>query len=53
MIARARADGVTTAQAADDLGRHRIAAEGGPPYRPGEPSVMRDALVARRPRFAR
>jgi leucine dehydrogenase len=51
LIARARAEGVTTARAADDLGRRRLAEEGGPPYRPGEPSVMRDALLARRPNF--
>ena len=45
VLARARAEGITTAHAADELGRRRIAAEGGPPYRPGDPSVMRDALA--------
>jgi glutamate dehydrogenase/leucine dehydrogenase len=42
---------VTTAAAADELARRRIAAEGSEPYRPGAPSVMRDALLARRTRF--
>jgi glutamate dehydrogenase/leucine dehydrogenase len=42
---------VTTARAADELARRRIADEGSAPYRPGEPSVMRDALLARRERF--
>jgi leucine dehydrogenase len=43
----ARAEGISTARAADELGRRRIEAEGKPPYRPGDPSVMREALVAR------
>jgi leucine dehydrogenase len=47
----ARAEGITPARAADELARRRIESEGGPPYRPGEPSVMRDALLARRERF--
>jgi glutamate dehydrogenase/leucine dehydrogenase len=42
---------VTTAAAADELARRRISAEGSEPYRPGAPSVMRDALLARRTRF--
>jgi glutamate dehydrogenase/leucine dehydrogenase len=42
---------VTTARAADELARRRLAAEGSEPYRPGEPSVMRDALLARHARF--
>jgi valine dehydrogenase (NAD+) len=44
-------EGVTTAHAADELARRRIAAEGTEPYRPGAPSVMHDALLARRARF--
>jgi len=48
----ARAEGVTSARAADELAARRIAAGGRSPYRPGEPSVMRDALLARRPRFS-
>ena len=44
-------DGITTAHAADELGRRRIESEGTEPYRPGEPSVMRDALLKRRRRF--
>jgi glutamate dehydrogenase/leucine dehydrogenase len=47
----ARSESLTTAAAADELARRRIAAEGAPPYRPGEPSVMRDALLERRKRF--
>ena len=47
----ARAENLTPARAADELARRRIASEGKPPYRPGEPSVMRDALLARRERF--
>ena len=43
----ADADGLTTAAAADEIARRRIATEGGAPYRPGQPSVMRDALLAR------
>jgi valine dehydrogenase (NAD+) len=46
-------DGITTARAADELGRRRIEAEGGEPYRPGAPSVMRDALLERAQRFGR
>jgi leucine dehydrogenase len=47
----ARAEGLTPARAADEMARRRIAAEGGPPYRPGDPSVMRDSLIARREHF--
>ena len=47
----AREEGITTARAADELGRRRIAVEGHAPYRPGAPSVMRDALLARHARF--
>jgi leucine dehydrogenase len=47
----AREQRITTARAADELARRRIASEGREPYRPGEPSVMRDALLARRERF--
>jgi len=47
----ARAEGITPALAADELARRRIESEGGAPYRPGDPSVMRDALLARRERF--
>jgi leucine dehydrogenase len=43
----ADAEDMTTARAADELARRRIESEGGAPYRPGEPSVMRDALLAR------
>jgi glutamate dehydrogenase/leucine dehydrogenase len=43
-------EGITAAAAADELARRRIAAEGRSRYRPGEPSVMRDALLGR---FAR
>ncbi len=43
---------MTTARAADELARRRIAAQGNEPYRPGAPSLMRDALLARRARFA-
>ena len=53
VLARAKAAGVTPARAADDLARARIAREGGPPYRPGAPAVMRDALIARHAAFAR
>ena len=51
VLALARAAGITTAAAADELARRRIATDGHAPYRPGEPSVMRDALLARRERF--
>jgi glutamate dehydrogenase/leucine dehydrogenase len=47
VLALAREEGISPARAADELGRRRLAAEGGAPYRPGAPSVMRDALVAR------
>jgi leucine dehydrogenase len=47
VFALADREGITTASAADELGLRRIAAEGGAPYRPGQPSVMRDALLAR------
>jgi leucine dehydrogenase len=47
VFALADAEGITTARAADEIGRRRIAAEGKPPYRPGDPSAMRDALLAR------
>ena len=43
---------VTTARAADELARSVVLPTKDPqPYRPGEPSVMRDALLARRERF--
>ena len=49
----ARAESITTDDAARELARRRIAHEGRDrPYLPGEPSVMRDALLARRARFA-
>jgi glutamate dehydrogenase/leucine dehydrogenase len=51
VFALAGAEGITTARAAGEMARRRIAAEGAPPYRPGEPSVMRDTLLARRERF--
>jgi leucine dehydrogenase len=51
VIAIAKEDGITTARAADELGRRRIEAEGREPYRPGAPSVMRDALLERAERF--
>ena len=47
VLRTAAAEGITTARAADELARRRIAVEGGPPYRPGQPSVMREALLAR------
>jgi glutamate dehydrogenase/leucine dehydrogenase len=48
----ARNEGITTDEAAHALARRRIEREGRPrPYLPGEPSVMRDALLARRDRF--
>jgi glutamate dehydrogenase/leucine dehydrogenase len=48
----ARAESITTAAAADAIARRRVATEGAArPYRPGEPSVMRDALLVRRERF--
>jgi leucine dehydrogenase len=51
VLAHARETGVTPAQAADEIARQRIVTEGGAPYRPGDPSVMRDALLARREFF--
>ena len=51
VLALARDEGISSSRAADELGRRRLATEGGEPYRPGAPSVMRDALVARRARF--
>ncbi len=51
VFAIAREEGITSARAADELARRRIASEGRGPYRPGEPSAMRDALVARHERF--
>jgi glutamate dehydrogenase/leucine dehydrogenase len=47
VFALAREDGITTARAADEMARRRIAQEGRAPYRPGEPSVMREALLQR------
>ena len=48
----ARAEGVNPARAAAELARRRIECDGrGRPYLPGEPSKMRDALLARRARF--
>lgn len=47
----ARAEGLPPGRAAGMLGMRRLAAEGGPPYVPGEPSVMRDALLGRWERF--
>jgi leucine dehydrogenase len=51
VIALARDEHITTAQAADEMARRRVEREGKPPYRPGEASVMRDALIARAERF--
>jgi glutamate dehydrogenase/leucine dehydrogenase len=51
VFAIAREEGITPARAADEFARRRIEREGGSPYRPGQPSVMRDALVARHTRF--
>jgi glutamate dehydrogenase/leucine dehydrogenase len=48
VLAHAAEASITPARAADELARRRIAAEGASePYRPGAPSVMRDALLAR------
>jgi hypothetical protein len=47
VIALARQEGITTSRAAEEIGRRRIATEGNPAYRPGDPSVMRDTLVTR------
>jgi glutamate dehydrogenase/leucine dehydrogenase len=52
VFALADAERITTAAAADEMAHRRIAREGNAPYRPGEPSVMRDALIARKARFA-
>ncbi len=51
VLALAREERIMTAHAAAELAHRRIAAEGHAPYRPGEPSIMRDALLARRERF--
>jgi glutamate dehydrogenase/leucine dehydrogenase len=49
----ARAEGVNSARAAAELARRRIESDGrGRPYLPGEPSVMRAALLARHTRFS-
>jgi len=47
VFAIAREEGITPGRAADELARRRLEADGGPPYVPGEPSVMRDALLTR------
>jgi glutamate dehydrogenase/leucine dehydrogenase len=48
----ARAERMAPHRAAHELARRRLASEGGArPYLPGEPSVMRDALLVRRERF--
>jgi glutamate dehydrogenase/leucine dehydrogenase len=47
VLALARQEGITTSRAAQEIGRRRIATEGQPAYRPGDPSVMRDTLVTR------
>jgi leucine dehydrogenase len=47
----AREEHITSARAADELARRRIASEGREPYRPGEPSAMRDVLMARHELF--
>jgi leucine dehydrogenase len=47
VFALARDEGITTARAADELGRRRIESEGTSAYRPGAPSAMRDALLTR------
>jgi glutamate dehydrogenase/leucine dehydrogenase len=52
VFALADAEGITTAAAADEIARRRIVIEGHAPYRPGKPSAMRDALLARHARFA-
>jgi glutamate dehydrogenase/leucine dehydrogenase len=51
VFAVARDEGITTSRAADEFARRRVEAEGAAPYRPGEPSVMRDALIGRFERF--
>ncbi|MDQ1519393.1 MAG: leucine dehydrogenase, partial [Actinomycetota bacterium] len=51
VFAIAREEHITSARAADELARRRIAAVRRGPYRPGEPSAMRDALVARHELF--
>jgi glutamate dehydrogenase/leucine dehydrogenase len=47
----AHAEGITPGRAANEMARRRIAADGKAPYRPGEPSVMRGALLARHKLF--
>jgi glutamate dehydrogenase/leucine dehydrogenase len=48
----ARDEGINPARAAAELARRRVQCDGrGRPYLPGEPSAMRDALLARRERF--
>jgi leucine dehydrogenase len=50
----ARDEGLPPGRAAEELGRRRVREEGGGrAYVPGEPSVMRDALLARWERFRR
>jgi len=51
VFAIARDEHITSARAADELARRRIAAAGGGPYRPGGASAMRDALIARHEMF--
>jgi leucine dehydrogenase len=49
----AREEHITPHAAAVEIARRRLSAVGRPqPYLPGEPSVMREALLARRARFA-
>jgi valine dehydrogenase (NAD+) len=47
VLALAREHGITPARAADELALGRIDREGRAPYRPGDPSVMRNALLTR------
>jgi glutamate dehydrogenase/leucine dehydrogenase len=47
VFAVAREEHITPARAADELAHRRIEQEGRPPYRPGEASEMRDALLGR------
>jgi leucine dehydrogenase len=51
VLALAREEGVPPGAAAEEVARRRLRDEGGAPYVPGDPSVMRDALVARWDRF--
>jgi glutamate dehydrogenase/leucine dehydrogenase len=51
VLAIAREEHITSARAADEFARRRIVAAGRGPYRPGEPSAMREALVARHELF--